>query len=126
MAFVILFTVNTVKAEEVADYQNAENEYLQAVISLATYSDRIAICSLCLNEQGWDIVEFQENMKMLMPELFWLKKHDLINGKELYILAVPGTENFKDAGIDLTFDKVYFAGNTPEDLLKMPTKECQQ
>ena len=124
MAFVILFTVNTVKAEEVADYQNAENEYLQAVISLATYSDRIGqFARYALNEQGWDIVEFQEKYENAHARIILAKKHDLINGKELYILAVPGTENFKDAVIDLTFDKVYFAGNTPEEFIENANKK---
>lgn len=124
LAVVILFSTNVVKAEEVAEYQNAENEYLQAIVSLATYSDRTGqFARYALHEQGWDIVEYQEKYENAHARIILAKKHDLINGKELYILAVPGTENLKDAVIDLTFDKVYFAGSSPEEFIENSNKK---
>lgn len=123
MVIVLWCGANVTQASTLTEYQNAENEYLQAVISLATYSDRIGqFARYALNEQGWDIVEYQDKYQNAHARIILAKKKDL-SGAELYILAVPGTENLKDAVIDLTFDKVYFAGHNPAEFVENANKK---
>ncbi len=123
MGIVLWCGANVTQASTLTEYQNAENEYLQAVISLATYSDRIGqFARYALNEQGWDIIEYQDKYQNAHARIILAKKKDL-SGAELYILAVPGTENLKDAVIDLTFDKVYFAGHNPTEFVENANKK---
>ena len=71
-------SVNVTQASTLTEYQNAENEYLQAVISLATYSDRIGqFARYALNEQGWDIVEYQEKYQNAHARIILAKKKEL-------------------------------------------------
>jgi len=106
-----------VQAGPLEEYQSARKTYLFAVVCRAAYGDRTArIAKALLINSGWE-------MKHYFPTgdedeaRFLLAKNENYTGIDAtYLLSVSGTENAKDMKINLDYGKVYFAGNTIEEI----------
>lgn len=105
-----------VQAGELADYEEAHKFYLAATACMAAYSDRVAGFSLDeLAQEGWQVETYVKSSSKAEVRFLLSTKMEGPNNQPLYLLAVVGTENLKDVMTNLLVDKVYFAGETPEE-----------
>lgn len=115
LCFSLVLLCSTVaQAGSLENYERAKLEYMNAIVCLATYSDRAGhIARTELADAGWYMNPYKEYLQGVDAKFFFVENDDIAPGKEVYILAVTGTENIKDVAIDLNFSKVLFGGNTP-------------
>jgi hypothetical protein len=104
------------KAGTLAEYMETRKIYAAAAACMASYSSRTGSLAVAAFEQeGWKI----EPNKLVGKEtdarylLAWNPNSKLDH--DIYLLAVGGTENAKDAKVDMRTSKVYFAGSTVEE-----------
>jgi len=106
------------------EYQKAELEYINAIVCLATYDDRAGqIARNELIEAGWKIKPYKIFKNGADTKFFFVENDAFEPGRDLYILAITGTESLKDIAIDLNFHKVYFGGNSPAQFIKNAQKQ---
>lgn len=106
----------TVQAGELADYEEAHKFYMAATACMAAYSDRVAGFALDeLRQEGWLAEAYVKSSSKADVRFLLSTKMERSNNQPLYLLAVVGTENLKDLRTNLLVDKVYFAGETPEE-----------
>jgi len=101
------------------DYEEAYILYLTAAASAAAYNGRIGeLVNRYLEQDGWNVEHY------IQPRGRAGARYLIAQKKEIpYIIAaIVGTENDKDIETDLKFDKVYFAGSTPEEFAANATK----
>ncbi|QDR81513.1 lipase family protein [Sporomusa termitida] len=97
------------------DYEEAHALYIAAAASVAAYHDRVGeLASRYLEQEGWHIDHYVQPGSRSGAR-FLLAKKENEPGKNLYVLAIVGTETTDDMKINLKFDKVYFAGSTAEE-----------
>lgn len=113
-----LLTARPAFASVSAQFEEARFAYLNALVSLATYSDRTGqIARSALADAGWHMKAYNEQFRDVEARFYFAENDEIRPGKETYILAVTGTENRKDVRLDLLFEKVYFGGNTPQEFV---------
>ena len=106
----------TVHAGTLEEYEEAHKFYLAAVACMAVYSDRVAGFSLDeLEQEGWKTEVYSKTSDKTDARFLLSTKMQQSNHQPLYLLAVVGTETLKDVTVNLLVDKVYFAGETPEE-----------
>lgn len=111
----LLLNPPVVQANAKADYQEAYKIALAAEASLAAYSDATAkLAYEYLEADGWEIEPFRRDSGRADAR-FFLAKKSFSGHAPVYLLAIAGTETFKDFKVDLRMDKVYFSGKTPEE-----------
>jgi hypothetical protein len=119
----LIFHSNIVQAGMLEDYQNAKLEYINALVCLATYSDRTGqIARNELAEAGWRIKPYKNFDNDADAKFFFVENDDFESGHDIYILAITGTESFKDIAIDLNIHKVYFGGASPTEFIENAKK----
>ncbi len=97
------------------DFEDAYELRLAAAACLAAYSDRMGLLARdYLRQDGWEIIPFRKSAEEADAR-FLLARNLTQTGRSRYVLAVVGTETFKDFKVDLRTDKVYFAGRTPDE-----------
>lgn len=117
--FLLLLAVPPAGANANQAYEDATMQYLGAIVSMATYHDRAGkIAREELAESGWYMQPYNERFHGADAKFFIVENAEFAPGKELYILAITGTESAKDLLIDLNFDKVFFGGSTPKEFIK--------
>ena len=118
-----IFQTTPVFADEFAAYQTARVEYISAWVALGTYNDRIGrIVHGELSDAGWDMKVMNEQSRQDAEKLFLIENKDFELGKEVYLVAVTGTESKKDIAIDLNINKAFFGGNSPESFREAAKK----
>lgn len=96
-----------------AEYLEAKKIYMAAGACLAAYSSRPGSLAVAAFEQeGWRVEPYKQiggkaDVKYLLA---WDANSQ--SEQDAYLLAVAGTESFRDARVDLRTKKVYFAGKT--------------
>ena len=98
------------------DYNEARKFFLVTAACVAAYSNRTG--NMAVNgfiQEGWQVEPHKLNgekadVKFLLA---WDSKSQ--EDKDRYLLAVAGTENVRDAKVDMRTNKVYFAGATLEE-----------
>ena len=104
-----------VQAGALSEYEESYKFYLAATACMAAYSDRVAEFSLdALEQEGWQ-AEAYVNMSNKVDTRYLLSTKMQGSKQPLYLLAVIGTETWKDVIVNLSVDKVYFAGEVPEE-----------
>ncbi|HMM19270.1 MAG TPA: lipase family protein [Selenomonadales bacterium] len=97
------------------DYEQAYKVYIAAGACMAAYSDRYGgLANRYLEQNGWKI-EHYEQTSGGADARFLVAKHRAGDGREMYVLAIVGTENARDVKTNLKVDKVYFAGSTLDE-----------
>jgi len=105
-----------VQAEALADYEEARKFYLVATACMAAYSDRVAGFAVDeLDQEGWQPENYIKTSSKTDARFLLATKIQPQNNQPLYLLAVVGTETWKDVLTNLLVDKVYFAGETTEE-----------
>ena len=98
------------------DYNEARKNFLATAACMAAYSNRAGnMAATGFVQEGWRVEPHKMNgdkadVKFLLA---WDSKSE--EDKDSYLLAVAGTENVRDAKVDMRTNKVYFAGTTPEE-----------
>ena len=114
----ILLIPKIVAAETKSDFPEAKKIYMAAAACMAAYSNRTAsLASAAFEQEGWVIESFRHADEKAESRylLAWNTKAD--RDKEVFLLAVAGTENRSDVKVDLRANKVYFAGSTLEEFV---------
>ena len=105
------------QAEALEEYQSARNTYLFAVVCRAAYGDRTAqMATTALVKSGWKMRHYFQAGDVAEARFFLAENENYKGMNDTYLLAVSGTENDKDVKVDLDYGKVYFAGNTVEEI----------
>lgn len=112
----LLTWAGTASAGTMADYLEAKKILNATAACMAAYSNRPGSLALAAFEQGgWKVDPFRKSGKKAEVKylLAWNTSSD--SGKDVYLLAVAGTEDVKDVVLDLRSRKVYFAGTSLEE-----------
>ena len=114
----------TAHAGALEDYEEAHKFYLAATACMAAYSDRVGGFSLDdLDQEGWKVESYIKSSDKTDARFLLATKMQGLNNQPLYLLAVVGTETFKDVMINLLINKVYFAGETPEEFAENAARQ---
>lgn len=102
-----------------AEYEAARVEFISALVSMASYSDRAGVVAReDLADNGWFMRPHSENFQGIDAKFFMAFNNDFLPDQEAYILAVTGTEDIKDIKADLSFSKVLFGGGSPDEFIE--------
>ena len=105
------------------DYNQANKVYDAVRACMAVYSDRYgSLANRYLEQDGWKIEHYEQTSGGVDARVLVAKKQTG-DGREIYVLAIVGTENAKDMKINLKVDKAYFAGSTLEEFEANVLKE---
>lgn len=117
IGFFCLFQWNFAHAGPREDYDEARKLYQFAAACRAAYSDYLGqLAQDALTDNGWQVQKYKQIGNKADARLLLINRADPDTGKTVYILASTGTETVKDVLTDLMVDKLYFAGNTPEEM----------
>jgi thioesterase domain-containing protein len=106
----------TVQAGALSEYEEAHKLYLVAITCMAAYSDRVGGFALDeLDQEGWQVEAYVKTSSKADARFVLATKIQPQSNQPFYLLAVVGTETLKDVMLNLLVDKVYFAGETPEE-----------
>ena len=112
---VLIFPVS-VSAGVMSDYIQAKNLYLAASACMAAYENRYGSLAVSgFEQEGWQVEPLKDSDEK--AEVRYLLAWDTrsVSDRDVYLLAVAGTESFRDVKVDLRANKVYFAGKTLEE-----------
>lgn len=124
MVVCILVMPSIAKANIYDNYKEARIEYISALVSLAAYSDRLGVIAREeLAEAGWFMRPYNKNFAGVDARFFIVENDEIEPGREIYILAVTGTESVSDVKVDINFNKVFFGGNNPQQFIKEAEKK---
>ena len=119
-----IFHTVPVLADALTAYQTARVEYISAWVALGTYNDRIGrIVHSELSDAGWDMKVMNEQSRQDAEKILFIEDKDFEPGKEIYLVAVTGTESKKDLAMDLNINKVFFGGSSPESFQEATKKQ---
>ena len=97
------------------DYLTARKLYMAAGACMAAYSNRAGSLAIAAFEQeGWRVEPFRVSGENADSRYLLAWDANSIADRDVYIMAVAGTENVRDIKVDLRANKVYFSGNTLE------------
>jgi len=117
IVFYLLLPV-TAQAGELEDYEQAHKFYVAATACMAAYSDRVAGFALDeLDQEDWQAEAYVKTSSNDDVRFLLSTKMQRSSNQPLYLLAVVGTETLKDVRTNLLVDKVYFAGETPDEFV---------
>lgn len=121
---IMMIHTEPVYAEDAFEaYQTARVEYISAWVALGTYNDRIGrIVHSELSDAGWDMQVINQESRQDAEKIFLIANNDFEPGKEVYLVAVTGTESKKDIEMDLNINKVFFGGSSPESFREAAKK----
>jgi surfactin synthase thioesterase subunit len=105
-----------VHASTLTDYEESRKIYLAATACMAIYSDRVGGFALdALHQDGWQVESYVKTSSKVNARFLLASKVQTDGNQPVYMLAMAGTETFKDVLTNLLVSKVYFAGRTPEE-----------
>lgn len=105
--------------EEVSKGSEQELELTASLVSLASYSDELSLLARSwLTETGWHFDSHQQ-LTSAADGRYHLVTKELTDGHKALLLAFPGTENLRDAKVDLRTKAVPFGGTTPKEFSKI-------
>lgn len=114
----IVFAVSwpvTASAGTMSEYLEAKKIYAAAAACMAAYNTRPgSIAVAAFEQEGWRVEPFRQ--VGAKADVRYLLAWDTapMAERDRYLLAVAGTESFRDVKVDLRTRKVYFAGSTLE------------
>jgi pimeloyl-ACP methyl ester carboxylesterase len=116
----IFFAVSwpvSASAGALADYMEARKIYVAAAACMASYGNRSgSIAVAAFEQEGWKVEPFKlVGDKAEARYLLAWNNASTSDNRDIYLLAVAGTENVRDVKVDLRTKKVYFAGSTLEE-----------
>lgn len=92
-----------------------ELEPLSSLVAMASYSDELSLLAReWLAETGWEF-QSQTTATSLAQGRYHLVTKEMPDGHRAVLLAFPGTENAKDAKVDLRTRSVPFGGSSVEE-----------
>lgn len=92
-----------------------ELELLSSLVAMASYSDELSLLAReWLAETGWQF-QSQTTATSLAQGRYHLVTKEMPDGHRAVLLAFPGTENAKDAKVDLRTRSVPFGGSSVEE-----------
>lgn len=92
-----------------------ELELVSSLVSMASYSDELSLLAReWLAETGWEF-QSQTTATSLAQGRYHLVTKEMPDGHRAVLLAFPGTENAKDAKVDLRTRSVPFGGSSVEE-----------
>ena len=92
-----------------------ELELLSSLVAMASYSDELSLLAReWLAETGWEF-QSQTTATSLAQGRYHLVTKEMPDGHRAVLLAFPGTENAKDAKVDLRTRSVPFGGSSVEE-----------
>lgn len=92
-----------------------ELELLSSLVAMASYSDELSLLAReWLVETGWEF-QSQTTATSLAQGRYHLVTKEMPDGHRAVLLAFPGTENAKDAKVDLRTRSVPFGGSSVEE-----------
>ena len=98
------------------EYEEAYRIHLAAGASVAAYHNRMGeVVTRYLEQDGWRIDHYVQPQNQAGVR-FLIATKEIEPDVPVYIVASVGTENNNDVKTDLKTDKVYFAGQTPEEM----------
>lgn len=107
-----------VQAEERMAGREEELELTTSIVSLASYSDELSLLAReWLQQTGWHFSSQEISTSLAQGRCHLLTK-DLGNGHRALLLAFPGTENVRDAKVDLRVKSVPFGGASVTEFIK--------
>lgn len=114
LLFLFLWTGSVSAANAtLADYMEARKLYMAAGACMAAYSNRAGSLAVAAFEQeGWRLEPHRVSGEKADSRFLLAWDINSAIDRDVYILAVAGTENARDAKVDLRANKVYFAGKT--------------
>ncbi|EGO65293.1 lipase family protein [Acetonema longum] len=112
------FMPATVQAGIKEDYEEALNLYLTAGACMAVYSGRSGAMACNYLQQSGFTVEYFDQVSAKADTRFLLASNESTSDQPVYILAIVGTENFKNLKVDLRIDMINFAGNFLDELVQ--------
>ena len=111
----LLFFPRMASAEE-TPLDRAQLELLCAMVSASSYDrDLNLVVRRRLQEMGWEYEPIVEMSSAAVANIFLVHKQLSSTDEEIYILAVRGTSNAKDAAVDFRFRMVPFGGTRPKE-----------
>lgn len=120
----ILFKPLTVSAEAIEEYEQAKLDYINAVVCMATYGDYNGRSARYeLSELGWAVSPYKDNVDGTEVKFITVKGEENTLDRNLYIVAITGTESHKDVMLDLNLHKVFFGGTTPDEFVELAKRE---
>ncbi|MDF2501770.1 MAG: lipase class 3 [Anaerosporomusa subterranea] len=119
----MLYAPTTGHTEAKSEYETAYKLYIAAGASAAAYNDRTgALASRYLQQDGWKINHYVQDQGHPGPR-FLIANKEGADGKDIYIVAIAGTETTEDIKQNLKVEKVYFAGAAPEEFVANAAKK---
>lgn len=111
-----LWIPGTVLAGTLEDYMEARTLFAASAACQAAYSSRQAsLVAADFAKEGWQLEPYRKsNDKADAKFVLAWDKHSQEN-QDVYLLAVAGTENVRDAKVDMRAAKVPYAGATLEE-----------
>lgn len=92
-----------------------ELELVSSLVSMASYSDELSLLAReWLAETGWEF-QSQTTATSLAQGRYHFVTKEMPDGHRAVLLAFPGTENAKDAKVDLRTRSVPFGGSSVEE-----------
>lgn len=102
-------------ARAMATTGEQELELLSSLVAMASYSDELSLLAReWLAETGWEF-QSQTTATSLAQGRYHLVTKEMPDGHRAVLLAFPGTENAKDAKVDLRTRSVPFGGSSVEE-----------
>ena len=116
VVLISLLTGQASAASTLSDYNEARKLYIAAGACMAAYSNRAGSLAVAAFEQeGWRIEPYRVSGEKADSRYLLAWDANSITDRDVYILAVAGTENARDVKVDLRANKVYFAGKTLDE-----------
>ena len=116
VVLISLLTGQASAASTLSDYNEARKLYIAAGACMAAYSNRAGSLAVAAFEQeGWRIEPYRVSGEKADSRYLLAWDANSVTDRDVYILAVAGTENARDVKVDLRANKVYFAGKTLEE-----------
>jgi len=107
----IMAWAGTVSAGTLADYIEARRVVTATAACMAAYNNRPGSLAVAAFEQeGWRVEPFKKTGEKADARYLLAWDSGSVSDKDVYLLAVAGTENVRDVKVDLRSRKVYFAG----------------
>ena len=118
---VLLFAVSwpvSVSADALTEYMEARKIFAAAGACMAAYNSRPGSLAVAAFErEGWRIEPFKQVGDKVDVKYLLAWDANSRSDRDVYIMAVAGTESFRDAKVDLRTRKVYFAGKTLDEFV---------
>jgi pimeloyl-ACP methyl ester carboxylesterase len=122
-SILVLMVTGRCYADVQEEYEQASEIYIAAGACMAVYGDRYGSLAIRYMEQdGWRIDRYVQTNGSVNAR-FLLAKKQFSGGRQMYVLAIVGTENARDMQIDLKMDKIYFGGSTLEEFVADAAKK---